>query len=512
MRGLRLLGITKRFGQILANDDISIDFHRGTVHAIVGENGAGKSTLMNILYGLYHPDSGSIQLDDSVVRISSPIEAIKHGIGMVHQHFKLVSCFSVAQNIVLGEEVTKKFLVLDSKKAEEKVQALSDLYNLHVDVRKKISEISVGMQQRVEILKCLYRKAQIIILDEPTAVLTPQEIDDLLDVVADLRKSGKTIIFISHKLKEVKKIADYITVIRHGKVVGEAPAGNFSIEYMAELMVGKPLEDLCVTRMKNGGENLLTLQDISYVGNQKDRNLAKINLKLKRGQILGLAGVDGNGQAEIVDIILGVKRPTEGRIILKDTDITNRKIHERRDLGLSHIPEDRHKNGLILDFSLKENLILGLHRRKKFSRMGILNRRLVDDVSKRLLGEFDIRPQDSSVMARSMSGGNQQKAIIAREVFSDPDLIIAVQPTRGLDIGAMRFVRDQLIQLRDNGRAVLLISLDLDEILLLSDRIAVISHGRIVAEADPETTSRRQLGIYMAGIGHEEEGAHDATT
>ncbi len=499
-QGLTLKGITKTFGSVVANNDISIDITRGSIHALVGENGAGKSTLMNILYGLYQPDSGEIVLDGKVIHIGNPMDAIRHGIGMVHQHFKLVSCFTVAENIVLGEEITKNLIVLKQREAEAAIQQLSDRFNLKVDPSALVSDIGVGMQQRVEILKCLYRNAEILILDEPTAVLTPQEIDDLLDIIQELRKNGKTIIFISHKLKEVKRIADFVTVIRHGNVVYQAGIHDITIHKMAEMMVGQSLAQLHVKRVKEKQPILLEMQDVSTWSASGVEVLKKVSLSIQKGKITSLAGVDGNGQAELVDTILGVRRHSAGKIIYDGNDISGHSIPFRREAGISHIPEDRHKNGLILDFLLRENLILGLHRRRKYTRNGVLRQHEVDITADTLIEQFDIRPKSGRFMTRAMSGGNQQKAIIAREVNSNPELIIAVQPTRGLDIGAMRFIREELIALRDQGKAVLLISLDLDEIFLISDTIYVISHGRIVGQADPDTVTRKELGIMMAGI------------
>jgi general nucleoside transport system ATP-binding protein len=506
MKSLCLSEISKQFGSVKANDAISIDIRQGTVHAIVGENGAGKSTLMNIIYGLYQPDSGKIYIDDKQVEITSPIDAISRHIGMVHQHFKLVSCFTVTQNIILGEEITKNFNILDNKKAEQIVQELSDTYKLSVDPKATISEISVGMEQRVEILKCLYRKAEILILDEPTAVLTPQEIDDLLNIIQDLKKKGKTIIFITHKLKEVKKIADDVTVIRRGKVVGSSSVEDMSIERMAELMVGETLEELNIERAHNAAETLLEIKNISYKDKRGVKRLKNISLKVKRGEILGIAGVDGNGQSELIDMIVGIIKPGKGNIVLENEIITHTDIKSRRKKGICHIPEDRHRHGLVMDFILKENLVLGIHRRADFTKFGVLRPKNIADTASRLIEEFDIRPRNINLAARSMSGGNQQKAIIAREVYSDPVLILAVQPTRGLDIGAIRFVRKQLVDLRDKGRAVLLVSLDLDEIMALSDRIAVINNGRIVGEAIPESITRKELGVMMAGIDNSGKG------
>lgn len=507
---VELRSITKRFPGIIANDAISFQLRPGEIHALLGENGAGKSTLMNILFGLYQPDEGEIWVKGQKAVIDSPNKAIELGIGMVHQHFKLVQPFTVTENIILGSE-PRKGLVVDIRKAQEKVRAISEQYGLMVDPKAKIQDISVGMQQRVEILKTLYRGADILIFDEPTAVLTPQEIQELLAILRHLAAEGKSIILITHKLKEIMALADTCTIIRRGKVVDTVKVSETNPEQLAEKMVGRGVSFQVEKKPAVPGDIVLQVERVSTAGNRGTKALNGISFNVRAGEILGIAGVDGNGQSELIETLTGLRGVDEGRISLKGKEITNRSPREASEAGLSHIPEDRHKHGLVLDFTMSENMVLETYYQPAYCRNGFLNYEAIDEHAEKLIREFDVRTPSIRNEARSLSGGNQQKAIIAREMDKNPDLLIAAQPTRGLDVGAIEFVHKKLIEARDKGKGVLLVSFELDEILNVSDRIAVIYEGQIVGIVDPKETNDEELGLLMAGSGRKKEGgaAHE---
>jgi general nucleoside transport system ATP-binding protein len=494
---LELRGITKAFPGVIANDHVDFELRMGEVHALLGENGAGKSTLMNILYGLYHPDEGELRLNGSPLRISSPREAIDAGIGMVHQHFMLIPVMTVAENIVLAAE-PKKGPFLDEQAAEARVRELSQRFGLAVRPDARIDSISVGMQQRAEILKALYRGAEILILDEPTAVLTPQEAKELFEIIRSLQADGKSIIFISHKLNEVLEIADRITVLRLGKNVDTVPSAGATVEGLAKLMVGREVVLRVEKPPAQPGEPLLIAEDIVVLDDRDLEACRGVSFELKAGEILGIAGVDGNGQTELIDALTGLRRPSGGRIIAAGTDITGASARDVLDLGVGHIPEDRQVRGLVLDFTLAENLALHDFRREPESKWGWLYPRRLIERAGRLLKEFDVRGGGPKTLASALSGGNQQKVVIAREVSRDPRILVAAQPTRGLDVGAIEFVHRRLVEERDEGRGILLVSFELEEILSLSDRIIVLYEGRIVGEYPP-TVSEEELGIAMTG-------------
>ncbi|MCZ8515575.1 ABC transporter ATP-binding protein [Paenibacillus filicis] len=497
---VELRGITKRFPGIVANDAISFQLKKGEIHALLGENGAGKSTLMNILFGLYQPDEGEILIQGRPVSIGSPTQAIEHGIGMVHQHFKLVQPFTVTENIILGSE-PRKGASIDLKAAQAKVGRLSEQYGLKVDPRARIEDISVGMQQRVEILKTLYRGADILIFDEPTAVLTPQEIVELIEIMKRLAAEGKSIILITHKLKEIMAIADTCTIIRRGRAIDTVAVAETNPQQLAEKMVGRSISFEVAKEKATPGKAVLSVQGVRAVGSRGASTLDGISFEVREGEILGIAGVDGNGQSELIEALTGLRKVDAGEVVLKGKPITNFSPREISEAGLSHIPEDRHKHGLVLDFTMSENMVLETYYDKRFSRGPFLNEAAIDAHAEKLIREFDVRTPSIHNSARSLSGGNQQKAIIARELDKNPDLLIAAQPTRGLDVGAIEFVHKKLVEARDQGKAVLLISFELDEIRSVSDRIAVIYEGRIVGEVEPETTNEEELGLYMAGQG-----------
>jgi general nucleoside transport system ATP-binding protein len=494
---LELKGITKRFPGVVANDRVDFDLRRGEVHALLGENGAGKSTLMNTLYGLYHPDEGEIRLEGRHVRIASPSDAIQRGIGMVHQHFMLIPVMTVAENIVLAVE-PRNGPFLDLGAAEERVRELSQRYGLAVDPGARIGRISVGQQQRVEILKALYRGAEILILDEPTAVLTPQEARELFEIVRSLTEQGKSIIFITHKLNEVLDIADRITVLRQGKRIDTVPREGATQEGLARLMVGREVVLRVDKTPADPGEPLLEVEDLSVFDNRGLEVCRGISFQVRAGEIVGLAGVDGNGQTELIDALTGLRSPASGRILVAKNDVTHASARQSLDLGVGHIPEDRQVRGLVLDFSLAENLALHDFRKEPDSKRGWLYPRRLIDRAARLLKEFDVRGGKPQTLAAALSGGNQQKVVVAREVSRDPRVLVAAQPTRGLDVGAIEFVHNRLVQERDEGRAIFLASLELEEILSLSDRILVIYEGRIVGEYGPNV-SEEELGIAMTG-------------
>jgi len=495
---LELRGITKRFPGVVANDRIDFDLRRGEVHALLGENGAGKSTLMNVLYGLYHPDEGEIRIGGEPVKMSSPKDAIAQGIGMVHQHFMLIPVMTVAENIVLGNEPRREGAILDLKAAGNRVRELSERYGLAVDPRARIQNISVGRQQRVEILKALYRDAEILILDEPTAVLTPQEASELFAVLRSLTDEGLSIIFISHKLNEVLSIADRITVLRRGKRVETLPSKHATEEGLAKLMVGREVLLRVDKTAPNPGEPLLRIEDLAVADDRGLEAVRGVSLEVRAGEIVGIAGVDGNGQTELIDAITGLRRVVSGRIQVAGRDMTSADTRTVLDEGVGHIPEDRQARGLVLEFSLAENLALEDYRRPPDSRWGWLFPARLIARARRLLRDFDVRGGGPNSRAAALSGGNQQKVVIAREVGRDPRVLVAAQPTRGLDVGAIEYVHRRLVEVRDQEKAVLLISLELDEILSLSDRILVMYEGRIVGEFGPETPEE-ELGVAMTG-------------
>jgi len=494
---VEMRGITKRFPGIVANDSINLVVKKGEIHALLGENGAGKSTLMNILFGLYQPDEGEILINEKPVKITNPNVANELGIGMVHQHFMLVEPFTVTENIVLGNE-PKNGLQIDIQKAVEEVRQLSERYGLMVDPTAKIEEISVGMQQRVEILKTLYRGADILIFDEPTAVLTPQEIQELIEIMRTLVKEGKTIILITHKLKEIMAVCDTVTIIRRGKVIDSLSVSETNPDDLAAKMVGREVHFGVEKKPSEPKEVILSVEDVTAMGNRGVHALKNLSLEVRAGEILGIAGVDGNGQSELIEVLTGLRKVHSGRILLKGKDITNQSPRTISESGLSHIPEDRHKRGLVLDFTMSENMVLETYFHPAFNKNGFLDYDAIDRHAAKLIQEFDVRTPSIHTPARALSGGNQQKAIIAREVDKDPDLLIAAQPTRGLDVGAIEFIHKRLVEQRDKGKAVLLISLELDEIMNVSDRIAVIYEGQIVGIVDPKTTSEQELGLMMS--------------
>ncbi len=491
---------TKMFGAFVANDKINLQVRRGEILAILGENGAGKSTLMNMLYGLYSLTSGSILVDGKKVVFASPADAIAHGIGMVHQHFMLVKPFTVIQNIILGSETTKGYGALDYKKAKEKIVALSQRYKLNIDPDATINQISVGMQQKVEILKALFRNANTLILDEPTAVLTPQEIQELGKIMKSLTAEGKSVIFISHKLKEIKELADKCTVIRKGKVIETVSVADTSIKEMARLMVGR-----AVLLNVDKGEKPKTQEELLKITKlcvRNEKNLLAVDhldLTIYKGEILGLAGIDGNGQDELVKAITGLKPIESGQVEKEGKRITGDTPKEIYRSGIGHIPSDRQKHGLVLDFSVQNNMVLEIYNSKNFSHRFILQKGKIKSFAKRLIKSFDVRPTDENKLARDLSGGNQQKVILAREIDASPDLLIACQPTRGLDVGAIEYIQKSLLDHKKNGKTVFLVSLELDEVLALSDRIAVIHAGKIVGIVDAEDADRNQIGLMMSG-------------
>jgi ABC-type uncharacterized transport system ATPase subunit len=502
---LELRAITKRFPGVLANDDVNFDLRRGEVHALLGENGAGKSTLMNILYGLYTPDSGEILLDGKHIDLGSTKAAIEHGIGMVHQHFMLIPVMTVAENIVLATEPRHLGVLLDYDAARKRVRELSERYGLAVDPDARIDRITVGQQQRVEILKALYRGAEVLILDEPTAVLTPQEAQELFEIIRSLKSQGKSIIFISHKLNEVLDIADRITTLRRGVVVDTIPAAGATEESLARMMVGREVLLRVDKHASEPGEPLLQVENLHVFDDRGLEAVRDISFEVRGGEIVGLAGVDANGQSELIDAIAGLRHPAAGRIVVDGHDLTHANAKDSLDAGIGHIPEDRHRRGLVLPFSLTENIALHGYRSPPNSQSGFLNVGAMVDRARRLLKEFDVRGGQPSTSAGSLSGGNQQKVVLAREIDSDPKVLIAAQPTRGLDVGAIEFVHRRLVEQRDAGRAVFLVSLELEEILSLSDRILVIYEGRIVGEFPP-TATEEELGFAMTG-GKREEAA-----
>ncbi|NJP36672.1 ATP-binding cassette domain-containing protein [Alkalicoccus luteus] len=496
--------IRKEFPGIVANDNITLQVKQGEIHALLGENGAGKSTLMNVLFGLYQPERGEIKVRGEKVNINDPNVANDLGIGMVHQHFMLVQNFSVTENIILGSEPTSRGTI-NLKKAEKDVQEISDRYGLRVDPRAKIEDISVGMQQRAEILKTLYRGAEILIFDEPTAALTPQEIKELIQIMNNLIKEGKSIILITHKLKEILQVCDRCTVIRRGVGVGTVEVEGATESSLAEMMVGREVSFQVEKGPASPKELVLDVKDLVVEDSRGVDVVNKLNLQVREGEIIGLAGVDGNGQTELVEAITGLRKAKSGTISISGTDTTSLKPRKVTETGIGHIPQDRHKHGLVLDFTIGENVLLQTYYQKPFTNTGVLNYNLMYEKAKSLIEEYDVRTPSEKTQARALSGGNQQKAIIAREVDRSPNLLVAAQPTRGLDVGAIEFIHRKLIEERDKGRAVLLVSLELEEVMNVSDKIAVIYEGEIVAIVNSDETTEQELGLLMAG-GSKEAG------
>ncbi len=505
---IEMLGITKIFPGIIANDNITLQVKKGEVHALLGENGAGKSTLMSVLFGLYQPEAGTIKVKGKEVKITGPLDANAYGIGMVHQHFKLVHNFTVLQNIILGmETVQGGFLKMDE--ARKKVEELSKKYKLMVDPDAYISDISVGMQQRVEILKMLYRDNEVLILDEPTAVLTPQEIDELMDIMKGLVKEGKSIIFITHKLNEIKTVADRCSVLRRGKYIGTVDVKDTDKDVMSEMMVGRKVDLNIKKKPAETKDTVLKVKDLKVKSKREGSHtyvVDNVSFEVKRGEIVSIAGIDGNGQSELIQAITGLMKQDSGQVILNGEDVTNKSIRYKNTHGLGHIPEDRHKFGLVLDYTVEENAVLQEYFTPEFQKAGFLRFDKIRERSQHLIEKYDVRSgQGSKSITRSMSGGNQQKLIIGREINRNPDLLIAVQPTRGLDVGAIESIHNQLVKERDKGCGVLLVSFELEEVMNLSDRILVIYEGKIVGELDPKKTTQKELGLYMAGS----EGSED---
>ncbi len=495
---IEMLGIRKEFPGIVANDDITLQVKEGEIHAILGENGAGKSTLMSILFGLYHADKGVIKVRGKEVHIKDPNDAFALGIGMVHQHFQLVHNFTVAENIIMGKEGG---FVYDIKKASRKIKEISERYGLSIEPDMVIDSITVGMQQRVEILKMLYRDADILIFDEPTAVLTPQEIDELMEIMKNLAAEGKSIILITHKLDEIKKVASRCTIIRRGRLIDVVDVATTSVEDMAAAMVGRPVSFKVSKAPSKPGKAILEIENLSVMNSKGVLGVKNFSLSVHAGEIIGLAGVDGNGQSELVEAITGLRKAASGTIKFNGRDITDLDIAERNDMGLGHIPEDRQKRGLILSAPLTSNMVIKEFTKSPFSKHGLLDYPAIREYSEKIIKKFDVRSgEGADSLAGKLSGGNQQKAIIGREITADPDLLIAVQPTRGLDVGAIEFIHQQLVDERDRGKAVFLVSFELDEIFNLSDKIAVISGGELIDIVDTSTTDEHAVGLMMAGI------------
>ena len=503
---IEMLHITKEFPGIRANDDMTLQLRKGEIHALLGENGAGKSTLMSVLFGMYQPEEGEIRKNGEPVKINDPNDATALGIGMVHQHFKLVDVFTVLDNIILGAETTK-FGFIQRKEARKKVEELSERYGLKVDLDAKVEDISVGMQQRVEILKMLYRDNEILIFDEPTAVLTPQEIDELMNTMREFAKEGKSILFISHKLNEIMAVADRCTVLRKGKCIGTVNTADTNKQELSNMMVGRPVQLEVTKTPAKPGEAILTVENLSVPSKLHKGDAVKgVSFEVRAGEIVCIAGIDGNGQTELIYGITGLEKTSGGSITLCGKNITKSSIHNKSAAGMSHIPEDRHKHGLILDFTLEQNMVLQRFKEKRFQNHGFIRRDAVREYAEGLIEQFDVRSGQGPVTtARSMSGGNQQKAIIAREVDRNKPLLVAVQPTRGLDVGAIEYIHSQIVAQRDEGKAVLLVSLELDEVMSLSDRILVMYEGEIVGQLDPQKTNLQELGLYMSGAKRDSE-------
>ena len=496
---IEMLGITKRFPGIVANDNITLQLRKGEIHALLGENGAGKSTLMSVLFGMYQPEEGVIKKNGEVVKINDPNDATRLGIGMVHQHFKLIDVFTVLDNIILGAETTKLGF-LQKKEARKKVEELSEKYGLKVDLDAKVEDITVGMQQRVEILKMLYRDNEILIFDEPTAVLTPQEIEELMHTMRGFAEEGKSILFISHKLNEIMEVSDRVTVLRKGKCIGTVNTCDTNKQELSNMMVGRPVQLEIQKAPARPGETVLKVEDLHVRSRVHKKDAVRgVSFEVRTGEIVCIAGIDGNGQTELVYGITGLEKPDHGHITLCGKEIAHASIKARSE-NMSHIPEDRHKHGLILDFTLEQNMVLQKFNEKQVQHAGFIDRASVRSYAEKLIDKFDVRSGQGPVtVARSMSGGNQQKAIIARELDRGKALVVAVQPTRGLDVGAIEYIHGQLVAERDAGKAILLVSLELEEVMSLSDRILVMYEGEIVGELDPKKTTVQELGLYMAG-------------
>ncbi|RDZ12253.1 heme ABC transporter ATP-binding protein [Priestia megaterium] len=502
---IEMLDIRKEFPGIVANDNITLQVKKGEIHALLGENGAGKSTLMNVLFGLYQPEKGQIRVNGQEVKITDPNVANDLGIGMVHQHFMLVQNFTVTENIILGNEPTRTGKI-NIKKAAQDIQELSNQYGLSVDPYAKIQDISVGMQQRVEILKTLYRGADILIFDEPTAALTPQEITELIQIMKKLIQEGKSIILITHKLKEIMSVCDRCTIIRKGVGVGTVNVQETNPDELAALMVGREVHFKTEKKTATPKEAVLTIKELVVEDSRGVEAVSSLDLSVRAGEIVGIAGVDGNGQTELIEAITGLRKIKSGSITLKNQELSTLSTRKITESGIGHIPQDRHKHGLVLDYTIGENIGLQTYYQKPMSKSGILNYKEMYKKAKELIAEYDVRTPSEYTQARSLSGGNQQKAIIAREVDRSPELLIAAQPTRGLDVGAIEFIHKKLIEERDKGRAVLLVSLELDEVINLSDRIAVIYEGKIVDIVDSKETNEQELGLLMAGGTREKAG------
>ncbi|MGZ0875774.1 ABC transporter ATP-binding protein [Priestia megaterium] len=502
---IEMLDIRKEFPGIVANDNITLQVKKGEIHALLGENGAGKSTLMNVLFGLYQPEKGQIRVNGQEVNITDPNVANDLGIGMVHQHFMLVQNFTVTENIILGNEPTRTGKI-NIKKAAQDIQELSNQYGLSVDPYAKIQDISVGMQQRVEILKTLYRGADILIFDEPTAALTPQEITELIQIMKKLIQEGKSIILITHKLKEIMSVCDRCTIIRKGVGVGTVNVQETNPDELAALMVGREVHFKTEKKTATPKEAVLTIKELVVEDSRGVEAVSSLDLSVRAGEIVGIAGVDSNGQTELIEAITGLRKIKSGSITLKNQELSTLSTRKITESGIGHIPQDRHKHGLVLDYTIGENIGLQTYYQKPMSKSGILNYKEIYKKAKELIAEYDVRTPSEFTQARSLSGGNQQKAIIAREVDRSPELLIAAQPTRGLDVGAIEFIHKKLIEERDKGRAVLLVSLELDEVINLSDRIAVIYEGKIVDIVDPKETNEQELGLLMAGGTREKAG------
>ncbi|MGE7917919.1 ABC transporter ATP-binding protein [Viridibacillus sp. NPDC093762] len=500
---IEMLDIRKQFGSFVANDNITLQLKKGEIHALLGENGAGKSTLMNVLFGLYQPEAGEIRVNGKKVKISNPNVANDLGIGMVHQHFMLVENFTVTENIILGSEPTKNGIV-NIKDAAKKVQALSEKYGLNVDPYAKIEDISVGMQQRVEIIKTLYRGAENIIFDEPTASLTPQEISELIQIMKRLIAEGKSIILITHKLQEIMEVSDRVTIIRKGQGIGTVTTSETSPNQLAELMVGRQVEFKTKKIEANPKEEILKIENLVVTDYRNIEKVKGLNLSIRSGEIVGIAGIDGNGQSELIEAITGLRKVKSGTVSLNNQNITNLKPRDITESGVGHIPQDRHKHGLVLDFPIGHNIALQTYYKSPIAKAGIIDYSKISELAQKIMKEYDVRSGHGEVTpARALSGGNQQKAIIGREVDRNPDLLIAALPTRGLDVGAIEFIHQRLIEQRDKGKAVLLISFELDEVMNVSDRIAVIYEGQIIDTVKPNETTEQELGLLMAGQGRQ---------
>ena len=495
---IEMLGIRKQFGDFVANDNITLQLKKGEIHALLGENGAGKSTLMNVLFGLYQPEAGTIRVHGKEVKITDPNKANDLGIGMVHQHFMLVENFTVTENIILGSEPTKMGLI-NIRDAAKKVQALSEKYGLNVDANAKIEDISVGMQQRVEILKTLYRGAEILIFDEPTASLTPQEITELMQIMKRLIEEGKSIILITHKLKEIMEVSDCVTIIRKGQGIGTVITAETNPDQLAEMMVGRHVVFKTEKTEAHPTDIVLNIENLTIADNRGVDKVKNLNLTVRAGEIVGIAGIDGNGQSELIEAITGLRKVKHGTVTLKGKNITGLKPRKITESGIGHIPQDRHKHGLVLDFPIGHNIVLQTYYQKPVSKGGIIDYKNVNNIAKKIIEEFDVRTPNEMTPARALSGGNQQKAIIGREIDRDPELLIAALPTRGLDVGAIEFIHKRLIEQRDKGKAVLLISFELDEVMNVSDTIAVIHDGSIIDTVAPRGTTEQELGLLMAG-------------